>query len=103
MTDATANPIPDAAPKGKSLLAQDDRTKRRNAAEKRFRAYGVAAISVGLLFLVALLWAIINNGTAAFTQTFINLDVELVEENLDPAGNRDLDDIRKVSTFVTVL
>ena len=99
MTDATANPIPDAAPKGKSLLAQDDRTKRRNAAEKRFRAYGVAAISVGLLFLVALLWTIINNGTAAFTQTFINLDVELVEENLDPAGNRDLDDIHKVSTF----
>ncbi len=99
MTDATANPIPGTASKGKSLLEQDDRTKRRNAAEKRFRAYGIAAISIGLLFLLALLWAIINNGIPAFTQTFINLEVELAEENLDPNGNRSLEDIRKVSTF----
>lgn len=99
MTDATANPIPGAGAKGKSLLAQDDRTKKRNAAEKRFRAYGIGAISIGLFFLLALLWAIVTNGIPAFTQTFINLDVELVEENLDPNGNRSLDDIRKVSTF----
>ncbi|WP_341366071.1 phosphate ABC transporter permease PstA [Yoonia sp. BS5-3] len=98
MTDATANPVP-AKTKGKSLLELDDRTKRRNAAEKRFRAYGIAAITVGLLFLLALLWAIINNGTAAFTQTFINLDVELAEQNLDPSGERNLEDISKVSTF----
>ena len=99
MTDAATNPIPAAAPKGKSLLQQDDRTKRRNAAETRFRAYGIGAITIGLLFLVALLWAIINNGIPAFTQTFINLEVELVEENLDPNGNRDIADIKKVSTF----
>lgn len=99
MTDASAPSTPIDAPKGKSLLTQDDRTKRRNAAEKRFRAYGVAAISVGLLFLVSLLWAIVQNGTPAFTQTFVNLEIELLEEKLDKNGNRDIDDIRKVSTF----
>ncbi|WP_108814221.1 phosphate ABC transporter permease PstA [Loktanella sp. Alg231-35] len=99
MTDAPAPSTPAVPPKGKSLLAQDDRTKRRNAAEKRFRAYGIAAISVGLLFLASLLWAIVQNGTPAFTQTFVNLEVALLEEKLDKNGNRDIDDIRKVSTF----
>ncbi|MEJ6402145.1 phosphate ABC transporter permease PstA [Yoonia sp. 2307UL14-13] len=96
MSDAA---IPVSKPKGKSLLEVDTRTRKRNAAEKRFQAYGIAAISVGLLFLVALLWAIVQNGIPAFTQTFVNLEVELVEEKLDPNGNRDPADIKKVSTF----
>ncbi len=99
MTDASAPSTPVAAPKAKSLLTQDDRTKRRNAAEKRFRAYGIAAITVGLLFLVSLLWAIVQNGTPAFTQTFVTLDIALLEEKLDKNGNRNIEDIKKVSTF----
>ena len=38
-------------PKKRSLTTIDPRTKARNAAEKRFRAYGVIAISIGLMFL----------------------------------------------------
>ncbi|MEO1640154.1 MAG: phosphate ABC transporter permease PstA [Pseudomonadota bacterium] len=101
MTDATASDLPTgkAGAKGKSLLDVDARTRKRNAAEKRFQWYGIIAISIGILFLVSLLWAIIQNGTPAFTQTFVKVDVELSEERLDPNGNRNLDDIRSVSTF----
>ena len=99
MTDATVTPTPASGTSGKSLLAEDARTKRRNAAETRFRAYGLVAIGVGLFFLVSLLWAIIQNGIPAFTQTFINLEVELVEERLDKTGERNIEDIKKVSTF----
>jgi phosphate transport system permease protein len=99
MTDATATPIPAQPATGKSLLGQDDRTRRRNAAEKRFRAYGIVAISIGMGFLIWLLASIVINGIPAFTQTFINVDITLDEERLDPNGNRNPDDLRKVSTF----
>ncbi|UWQ97976.1 phosphate ABC transporter permease PstA [Rhodobacteraceae bacterium S2214] len=99
MSDATVTPSADPHKKGKSLLVKDARTKKRDAAEKRFKAYGIAAIMVGVLFLVALLWAIIQNGTPAFTQTYVTLDVELLEERLDPNGNRDIEELKKTSTF----
>jgi len=99
MTDATANDIPAEPAKGKSLLDIDARTRKRNAAEKRFRAYGIIAITTGLAFLLWLLVSIVINGIPAFTQTFINVEVTLDEEALDPNGNRDPDDLRRVSTF----
>lgn len=101
MTDATAGgaAAPLASKSKASLLEQDARTKSRNAAEKRFKVYGMAAVAVGLVFLVTLLYAIISNGSAAFTQSFITVQVELLESKLDKKGNRDPDDIKKVSTF----
>ena len=90
--------MPNATPKN-SLLRQDARTVKRNRAETRFKAYGIAAISVGLLMLVILLVTIIGRGTGAFQQTFLTLDVQLLEAKLDKKGNRDLEDIKKVSTF----
>ena len=35
----------------KSLYVQDARTRRRNAAEKRFRAYGLTAIALACAML----------------------------------------------------
>lgn len=95
MTDPTVTP---SAPR-KSLLVKDARTKTRDAAETRFKAYGIGAIMIGLVCLVALFWAIIQNGTPAFTQTYITFDVELVADRLDPDGTRDLDTLKKTSTF----
>ena len=83
----------------KSLLTEDARTRTRNAAERRFRAYGIAAICVGMLMLLILIVTIVNRGTGAFQQTFITLDVELLESKLDKSGERDLAKIKKVSTF----
>lgn len=82
-----------------SLLADDARTRKRNAAERRFKIYGIAAVCVGLFFLIALLFAIVSNGSRAFTQTFVTLEIELLESKLDKKGTRDLEKIKKVSTF----
>ncbi|MCE8523910.1 phosphate ABC transporter permease PstA [Ruegeria pomeroyi] len=98
MTDLT----PDAAPgrrHGGSLLTLDARTRRRNRAEARFRAYGIGAILIGLLMLVVLVVTIVSRGTGAYTQTFVTLDVELLENKLDKKGTRDIEAIKKVSTF----
>ena len=46
----------------KSLLTVDARTKRRNAAETRFKAYGLAAIVAAILALAVLLTSVIGTG-----------------------------------------
>ena len=87
------------APSKRSLYDISEHTKKRNAAEGRFRLYGIFAISVGLLMLLVLVTTIVFRGTSAFQQTFIKLEVELLEKKLDKKGNRNIDDIKKVSTF----
>ena len=82
-----------------SLLVQDARTIKRNRAEARFKIYGLIAIGIGILMLVILLTTIIGRGTGAFQQTYLTLDVTLDAAKLDKKGNRDIDDIKKVSTF----
>lgn len=62
--------------------------KRRYRAERRFRAYGVIAVAIGLFFLVVLLWSIIAQGYSAFQQTSINIPVYLDETIIDPHGER---------------
>jgi phosphate transport system permease protein len=86
-------------PSKRSLYNISERTKKRNAAEGRFRLYGIIAIAIGLLMLLVLVTTIIYRGTSAFQQTFITLEVELLEKKLDKKGNRNIDDIKKVSTF----
>jgi len=58
MTDATLNGASGGGHGRSSLKTIDANTKRRNAAEKRFRAYGMAAIGIGLFFLVVLFFSI---------------------------------------------
>ncbi len=95
MSDAT---MPD--PKvHTSIHRMSARTKRRNAAERRFRAYGIVAIAIGLLMLVTLIYTIMSKGTGAFSQSFVTLQVDLQESRLDKKGNRNIDEIKKVTTF----
>ena len=100
MTDAANTPAPsDMAPAKGSLHVLDARTKKRNAAEARFRIYGLSAVVIGLVFLVVLLTTIVSNGVGAFQQTFISAQVYLDPAKLDKKGERDIEDIKKVSTF----
>jgi len=91
--------MPNPAKPRQSLLEPDARTVKRNRAEARFKAYGIAAVAVGLLMLAILLTTIISRGAGAFQQTFLTLNVQLLEEKLDKTGNRDIEEIKKVSTF----
>ena len=99
MTDAAAPVAVPSAPRKGSLLTQDDRTKKRNAAEARFKTYGLIAVMLGLLALVMLVTSILINGSSAFQQTFVTLEVELDEARLDKTGNRNREEMAKVSTF----
>jgi phosphate transport system permease protein len=81
------------------LLGRDARTRRRNAAEARFRVYGIAAITIAMLALVFLVTSILSNGLSAFRQTFVTIDVTLDPAVLDKSGNRDPDEMKSVTTL----
>ena len=82
-----------------SLLTPDPAIASRNAAEKRFRAYGLTAIILALLALVWLLISIFSNGLPAFRQTFITFPVTLDQATFDKGGKRDPADMAKVTTL----
>lgn len=69
--------------------------KKRYRAEKRMRAYGLAAILFSLSSLAILLLFIISIGWSAFQQTVIRLDISLEESVIDPDGGRDLEVLRR--------
>jgi len=83
----------------KSLLTVDARTKRRNAAETRFKAYGLAAIVMAMLALAVLLTSVIGTGASSFKQTYATITVPLPEDKLDKSGVRDPDVMKKVTTI----
>ncbi|HPE72555.1 MAG TPA: phosphate ABC transporter permease PstA [Candidatus Competibacter sp.] len=63
--------------------------KRRHAAERRFRWYGLTAISLGLTFVVLMFANIIGKGYPAFWQTYIELPITFDAAVIDPTGTRD--------------
>lgn len=69
----------------RSLFEPDARTRRRNAAETRFRLYGMAAVTAGILALIFLLTSILGNGLSSFRQTTLDLQVTLDAAVLDKA------------------
>lgn len=81
-----------------SLFTQDARTTARNAAERRFRACGLAAIILALAALVWLLISIFSAGAPAFRQAFMTFPVTLDEKALDKEGGRDPAKLSKVTT-----
>jgi phosphate ABC transporter, permease protein PstA len=93
MTDAVV------ANAGKTALAGDARTRRRHASERRFRMMGLAAVTIGVLALLGLLFSILSNGLSSFRQTYITLEIYLDPAILDKQGNRDPADVAKVTTF----
>jgi len=72
-----------------SLLTIDARTKKRNAAEARFRAYGLSAIVVAMIALAILLTSVVTAGISSFQQTYATVTVPLPEAKLDKSGVRD--------------
>ena len=101
MTDATSANLPEQAPArhNASLLTQNALMKKRNAAEARFKAYGIAAIAVSLSVLAIMLWTIFSDGVSAFKQATFSFEITLDPERLDPQGNRDRAEMMRVTTI----
>ncbi|MDL2399180.1 phosphate ABC transporter permease PstA [Rhizobium mayense] len=89
-----ASSAPSPIPRGLTPGApprRDIGIKRRYAAERRFRAYGLAAVTFGLVFLVILVSTVVRHGYTAFVQTSITLPIEFTEKVIDPTGKRGSD------------
>lgn len=91
MTAATAAP---PGPEERAAL-----TRRRYAAERRFRACGLGAVGIALAALAVLLFSVLERGLPAFTQTYIRAEIFLDPAVLDPSGTRDPEALKKVLTF----
>jgi len=67
---------------------QDARLAKRYRAERRFRAYGIAAIVLALGVLAAMLISIVVTGHSAFRQSRLMLDIYYDPQILDPDGTK---------------
>jgi len=63
--------------------------KNRHAAERRFRAYGMASIIIAVIFLAVLLSSILGRGLGAFVQHEMQLSVTFDAAVLDPDATHD--------------
>src|SRR5210317_73684 len=79
-----------AAEQRKSREIVEAGLARRRRREKLFRATGLVATAVGIIFLGVFFATLIVQGSSAFVQTFINLDVNLSESVIAPDGELDL-------------
>ena len=89
MTDAViAGPTAGAGGKLRRPDLSEARIRRRYAAERRFRLYGVLAIGFAVFMLGFLAITVVAEGYSAFWQTRIAIDVNIAPEKVDPAGTR---------------
>jgi phosphate transport system permease protein len=72
----------------KARRSSEDHLRRRNAAERRFRYYGIAAISLAMAALCVLLFSIVSKGWTAFGQTHYHMALTIDPAHADPEGNR---------------
>jgi phosphate transport system permease protein len=63
---------------------------RRRRKERAFRAAGMLATAVGVIFLGVFFATLVFQGSSAFMQTFMKLDVELSASVIAPDGELDL-------------
>lgn len=73
----------------------ETRLKRRHAAEKRFRLYGVLAVALAIGALALLLGTITAKGFGAFFQTRVLIDVTFDPAEIDPDATRSAEVLRK--------
>jgi phosphate transport system permease protein len=84
MSDANATSAPIKRPDLSEI-----RIRRRYAAERRFRFYGMLAVGLAILMLAVLLVSICSRGYSAFYRTEMALDVVLDPAILTPGGKND--------------
>jgi phosphate transport system permease protein len=88
MNKPTPSPAP-AVPNRDIKTIVNAGLARRHAAERRFRWYGLIAISLGLAFVALMFVNIIGKGYPAFWQTYVQVPIKFDPAVLDPDGQRD--------------
>ena len=93
MTD----PAPRPSPVPTETDAAAARRKKRYAAERRFKLYGVFSICIAVAALCLLLVSMTVKGWSAFLQTYVVLEIELPKEELAPGGKVDFAAVREAN------
>jgi phosphate transport system permease protein len=85
---AARSPAPARVPTDWKTDSMQSRIRRRYAAERRFRLFGLGAVLLSAAFLAFLLITMIGNGARGFTRTEIRLTVDFPRSALilDPAA-----------------
>ena len=65
------------------------RLRKRYRSERRFQIFGALAIGIAAAVLLILLGRIVTEALPAFSQNYIDLQVELPREEIDPDGTDD--------------
>ncbi|MEM9733199.1 MAG: phosphate ABC transporter permease PstA [Pseudomonadota bacterium] len=66
---------------------------KRHRSERIFRYFGIAAIVLSLGFLVVMVSSIVLRGTGAFQTTFVQIEIDLPEDKIDPEGTRNPEEL----------
>jgi phosphate transport system permease protein len=93
MSNPALNPLSAETAAQRTRRLVEKSLKRRYRAERRFRAYGILAVALGLASVAFLFSSIISTGWTIFQQTYIKLDIDYVADVLDPDGSDDLETI----------
>jgi phosphate transport system permease protein len=67
--------------------------RRRYWAERRFRAYGLSAVLLGIVFVLFLFVTIFIKGASTFRQAYVQLEVFYDPAIIDPSGTKKVADI----------
>jgi phosphate transport system permease protein len=90
MTDITAGGLQTTIRRVEYDTAEaKSRLRRRYRSEARFKAYGIAALTVTTTFLVLLLSSIVTKGIPGFFQNYMVTDVLVDAAKVDPQGKGD--------------
>ena len=92
MIDAPLPPDGRLLSPGRSREALQRGLRRRYAAERRFRVYGITAVCFALAMLVLLFATVMSQAIPAMTQTMIDLPVQITQQDVaaNDGGQRNL-------------
>ncbi len=100
MTDVTGRAAPRRELKKRST--SDANVRKRRARERRFQAYGVAALGSAIAMLVFLMVTIVGNGYSAFFQHEVALNVDINRDRLNLGPSPDEDALARASYRLVV-
>jgi len=83
------------SPRARAIDKVNASLAKRYKKEKRFKALGLGAVILGLLFVSLLFLDIVSKGYSAFVQTHVALEVYFDPEIIDPQGTRDMEAIAR--------
>lgn len=89
MTDMSIQSAPSTRTRPDTATIVKQGLKKRYAAERRFKVYGLAAICMAMIFLAVLLVSIVSKGYTAFQQTKIQIEVFFDDSVIAPNGKTD--------------